>query len=277
MTAPVGSPTSDGYGARVMAASWQPLVRLLRLPQVPPAAEGAGRFWRQLLVLDGIGIVLILLLMVGFDATEIGMMPPRGTPSLWWVRVVTDFGKDAYVLSLLAAAVVAVAVIAPLWPQASRARLFDLGAHVQYLLLAVLVPVACTQVLKWGIGRGRPFVGGKANAFNFQPFNGTEAYFSLPSAHAVTGFALAFAVAAVWPRLAVPMYLYAVAIALSRLVLLAHHPSDVVAGALVGLSGALAVRYWFAARGLGFAAGPGGRIVPDSGRFKGVDSRASAP
>ena len=218
---------------------------------------------RQLLLLDGIGIALVLLLMVGFDVTEIGLMPPRGAPSLWWVKILTDFGKDAYVLSVLAAILVAVAVIAPLWPQVSRGRLFDLAAHVQFLFLAVLVPLACTQVLKWGIGRGRPFVGGKANAFNFQPFNGTEAYFSMPSAHVVTSFALAFAVASVWPRTRVPMYVYAVTIAATRLVLLAHHPSDAVAGALVGLTGALIVRYWFAARRLGFAVAPDGRIAPD--------------
>ena len=47
------------------------------------------------------------------------------------------------------------------------------------------------------------------------------------------------------------MIVYAVLIALSRLVLLAHHPSDVVAGALVGVIGAMLVRYWFAARRLG--------------------------
>jgi membrane-associated phospholipid phosphatase len=263
MTAPESMPTADGYGARLTVTTWQPLMRLLRPPQVPPATDGVRQLWRQVALLYGIGIAAILLLMVGFDATEIGLMPPRGTAGLWWVRSLTDFGKDAYVLSLLAAAVVAVGVIAPLWPQASRARLFGLGAHVQFLFLAVLVPVACTQVLKWVIGRGRPFVGGKANAFNFQPFNGTEAYSSLPSSHAVTGFALAFAVAAVWPRSTVPMYLYAIAIAASRLVLLAHHPSDVVAGALVGLSGALVVRYWFAACQAGFTIGPGGRIVPD--------------
>ncbi len=201
--------------------------------------------------------------MVGLDATEIGLMPARGTPSLWWVKILTDFGKDAYVLGLLAVAIVAVAVVAPLSPQVSRARLFELGAHVQFLFLAVLIPLACTEVLKWAVGRGRPFVGGKANAFNFHPFNGTEAYFSMPSAHAVTAFALAFAVAAVWPQAKVPMYLYAVAICASRLVLLAHHPSDVLAGALIGLSGALVVRTWFATRRLGFAIEPGGRIVPN--------------
>ncbi len=25
-------------------------------------------------------------------------MPKRGTPALWWVRILTDFGKDEYVL-----------------------------------------------------------------------------------------------------------------------------------------------------------------------------------
>ena len=48
----------------------------------------------------------------------------------------------------------------------------------------------------------------------------------------------------------------------SRLVLLAHHPSDVAGGALVGIVGAMAVRYWFAARHLGFDIREGGEIVP---------------
>ena len=90
MSAPVGRSTSDGYGARLMATTWQPLARLLRPPQVPPDGEGARLLWRQLLLLNGIGIVMVLVLMVGFDAAEIGLMPPRGTPSLWWVRILTD-------------------------------------------------------------------------------------------------------------------------------------------------------------------------------------------
>ena len=57
------------------------------------------------------------------------------------------------------------------------------------------------------------------------------------------------------------MIVYALLIAASRLVLLAHHPSDVVAGALIGVVGAMGVRYWFAARRLGFAIGRDGAIV----------------
>ena len=50
------------------------------------------------------------------------------------------------------------------------------------------------------------------------------------------------------------MWLYALIIMVSRVVVLAHHPSDVIAGALVGIVGALLVRRWFAARRLLFAA-----------------------
>jgi membrane-associated phospholipid phosphatase len=58
------------------------------------------------------------------------------------------------------------------------------------------------------------------------------------------------------------MFLYATLIAGSRLVLLAHHPSDVIAGAVIGVIGAMSVRYWFAARRLGFAIRRDGKIVP---------------
>ncbi len=77
------------------------------------------------------------------------------------------------------------------------------------------------------------------------------------------------------------MAVYALIIAATRLVLLAHHPSDVVAGALVGIVGAMFVRYWFAARRLGFAIQRDGSIVslvgPSSGRLKRVARGAFAP
>jgi undecaprenyl-diphosphatase len=56
------------------------------------------------------------------------------------------------------------------------------------------------------------------------------------------------------------IWTYAVVIALSRVVILAHHPSDVLAGAVVGVLGALLVREWFAVRRLGFAIGSDGVV-----------------
>jgi undecaprenyl-diphosphatase len=269
------------YPAQLLALSWHALAQLVRTPSHSRRAEAARKLARHSLWLSAAGASLIIVLMVAFDQTEIQLMPARGTAWLWPIRILTDLGKDEYVLAVLAAALVAVALVAAGLHGSRRALLLGLGTRLQYLFLSVAVSVFIAEILKFIIGRGRPFVGGKANPFNFVPFQGTEAYFSLPSAHAVTAFAFAFAVSALWPRLRVVMFTYAIVILLTRLVLLAHHPSDVVAGALVGMVGAMAVRYWFAARRLGFAIRANGAIVPlpgpAGGRLKRVARGASAP
>ncbi|PYF05570.1 undecaprenyl-diphosphatase [Rhodopseudomonas faecalis] len=237
------------------------LRQLVRQPSHSRRAV-AARYWaRRMLLLTALLAVVIAVLMVALDATEIGWMPPRGTAALWPVRIITDFGKSAYVLWTLALLLLALVLIAAKLGAWRRVVLLSLATRVQFLFLAVLVPVLIGDVLKGVIGRGRPFVGGEANAFNFSHFAWSEAYASLPSGHATTAFALAFAVSALWPRTMAWMFGYAILIAVSRLVLLAHHPSDVVAGALTGIIGAMAVRYWFAARRLAFTIQPDGRIV----------------
>jgi membrane-associated phospholipid phosphatase len=251
----------QNYVSQLITLTWSSARQLVRAPSSPRRMDAARRSWQRAIWLTAGGAVIVAALMLTFDATEIGMMPPRGTPSLWPVRILTDFGKDAYVLWTLAVILVAVGLVIPRLARPSRARLLRFGTHLQYLFLAVLTPVLMSELIKWVVGRGRPFVGGKANAFNFAPFNGTEAYASLPSSHAVTACALAFAIAAVWPKARIAAVIYALLIAASRLVLLAHHPSDVVAGGLVGVIGAMAVRYWFAVRRLGFAIRNDGEIV----------------
>lgn len=281
MPAPAETSERSSYPAQLAVVSGRALAQLVRAPSHSRRAEAARRMARHSLWVSMAGAAIIIALMMLFDTTEIQMMPPRGTAGLGPVRILSDFGKDEYVLSTLAAALVVVALVAAGLRGTSRALWLALGTRLQYVFLAVLLSVLVAEVLKFVIGRGRPFVGGRANPFNFVPFNGTEAYFSLPSAHAVTAFALAFAVGALWPRLRGFMFAYAVVIALTRLVLLAHHPSDVVAGALVGIVGAMAVRYWFAARRLGFVIRSDGAILPLPGpvfgRLKRVAHGPSAP
>ncbi len=70
---------------------------------------------------------------------------------------------------------------------------------------------------------------------------------SFPSGHAATAFAAAGVVAALHPRLRVVALGLAVLVALSRVYLGVHYPSDVLAGALLGLGiAAAAVRAPFA-------------------------------
>lgn len=262
MPVPSKTQARAGYVPQAWTLVRTSAMALVAAPSAPNRTEAAAKLRRQLLGLTIIGAVLIVALMFGLDATEIGMMPKRGDPSLWSAHVLTDFGDDVYVLWCLVAGLVAVAIVGPLLQGSSRTRLLHLGTHLQYMLLAVFVPILFAEGVKWVVGRGRPFVGGKANPFNFAPFTGTEAYFSFPSAHSVTAFALAFAVGAVWPRARIAMFVYAAMIGATRLLLLAHHPSDVVAGAVIGLIGAILVRYYFAARQLGFTVAGKGEIVP---------------
>ena len=273
-----------GYVGRISILMRRSATQLLRRPSHPLAALAARRLGRQSILLLAIGGITMAGLMYLVDAYEITLMPPRGTPSLWPVRVLTDFGKDANVVGALVVMLVGVILIAPALHGSPRLHLLRLGRHLEFFLAAVVVPLLAGELIKWIVGRGRPFVGGHANPFNFAPFAGTEAFASFPSAHAITSAALAFAVSAAWPRVRGAMIIYAVAIAGTRLVLLAHHPSDVVGGALIGLIGAMWVRYWFAAGRLGFAIRHDGRIVPlgrpsgpGIGPRKGVAHGSSTP
>jgi membrane-associated phospholipid phosphatase len=261
--AAVGGPSN--YFAQFFTLAWRSLTQLVRQPSHSRRAEAARRSARHVLLLTAILGASIIALMYALDTTEIRLMPPRGTASLWPVRILTDFGKSAYVLWALAGLLLVVAILSPRLRGTARSLLLGFGTRLQFLFFAVLVPVLVGDLIKWIVGRGRPFVGGEANAFNFMHFAGSEAYASFPSGHAVTSFALAFAVSALWPQVRSAMLAYAILIAATRLVLLAHHPSDVVAGALIGIIGAMFVRYWFAARRLAFAIRRDGTIVPLAG------------
>jgi membrane-associated phospholipid phosphatase len=272
---------SKNYLSRFGTLAWLSLAQLVRSPSHSRRAEAARRAARHVLWLSaGLGATIIVL-MYAIDAWEIAQMPKRGTPSLWWVRILTDFGKDEYVLAVLGGLLIAVAIVSPALRGIQRSLLLGLGTRLQFIFFAVAMSNLVTEVLKYCIGRGRPFVGGEANAFHFSRFAGNPAYYSFPSGHATTAFALAFAVSVIWSQARFAMAVYAIVIAATRLVLVAHHPSDVVAGALVGVIGAMFVRYWFAARRLGFAIQRDGTIVslvgPSSGRLKRVARGAFAP
>jgi undecaprenyl-diphosphatase len=281
VAAPKSGAASRGYAADLLAFLRLWLQTLLREPTHSRRAEAGRRFARMTLLLTALLAVAIFALMFAVDAWGIGLMPPYGTASLWPLRILTAFGKSSYVLMLLAALLLVIALVAPRLHGTTRGIWMSFGTRIQFLLFAVLVPVIAGELLKGLFGRGRPFVGGEANPFNFSYFSWSEAYASFPSGHSITAFALAFAVSTLWPRLRGVMIAYALMIAMTRLVLLAHHPSDVVGGALTGVVGAMAVRYWFAARRLGFAIGADGAIRPLEGPsavdLKKVAQQAFAP
>lgn len=221
--------------------------------------------WRSPLRL-GLGTLIVIAAiaatMIVVDGPAIGAA--RQLPE-WLVTLfdqVTDFGKSVWLLVPIAFALVAIAALASL-PLARMPRrvLAALGVRLGFLFLAIGLPGLFFTIVKRLIGRARPLVE-RGEIFDYRPFGWSVDYASFPSGHAVDAFAIAMAVGALWPRARPLLWTYAVAIAVSRVVLTAHYPSDVLAGAVGGIVGVLLVRDWFAARGLAFVPGPRGSVRP---------------
>jgi membrane-associated phospholipid phosphatase len=271
---------TESYVSQLITLGREAVQRLVRAPLHSKKAEARQRVARHSLIVFTIAASIIFGLMLLVDATAIGLMPPRRTASLWPVRILTDFSDAAFVLCVLAACLLVTLFLVPTLRGVSRAVLAALGTRFQFLFLSVALTDIVVEILKPLVGRGRPFVG-DIGVMNFSPFEGTEAFKSLPSSHASTAWALALAVSFLWPRLTPAMGVYALIMSACRVVLLAHHPSDVVAGALVAVVCTLFVRYWFAARRLSFTILSDGSIIPLAGpswsTLKGVARKAVAP
>jgi membrane-associated phospholipid phosphatase len=256
------------------------LLLLFRAPRVP--AERLR--WRPgALALGTAAVIAALgLLMLVADPWEIAfhLQIPRSVVAVF--REITDFGKAHWFLVPIGVALAALAVLAsPRLGRTAYLTLTSLSIRLGYIFLAVSLPSLVVTIGKRMIGRARPPLFIQTNRFDFLPFSWRVEYASLPSGHATTAFAAAVAIGALYPRARVPMWVFAATIALSRVVLAAHYPSDVLAGAVAGAGGALLVRRWFAARHLAFAVTSEGGLRalpgPSLRRLKRVARRMFGP
>ncbi len=107
---------------------------------------------------------------------------------------------------------------------------FDRANREAWLICAALGPVAIglNYVVKLVVKRPRPVLEG------LPPLGGAPSSLSFPSAHATSSFAVATAMTRVEPIAAVA-FLLAWALAFGRPYLGMHYPSDVLAGAILGV------------------------------------------
>lgn len=177
----------------------------------------------------------------------------------------TDFGRSGWFLWPTGLMLVALALLdSSSLPRSVRGVLAAFAVRLGFVFTAVALPGLFVTIAKRLIGRARPFVA-DGDVWNYLPFVWRVDHASFPSGHATTAFSALVAIGAICPPARALMWTYAVLIAMSRVVLNTHHPSDVLAGAIVGALGAFMVRNWFAARRLGFAVAPSGAVRPMSG------------
>jgi membrane-associated phospholipid phosphatase len=223
---------------------------LLRRPRAkPPQPSHAA--------VDTVFVLLIVAVACMFALDTAASAWARSLPQ-WFEDIfeqITDFGLSGWFLFPFGFALLCLAAVtSPLLTPVTQGVLAMLTVRVGYLFLAIAVPGLFVTLVKGLIGRARPYIGDPDDAFLYRPFDWEPEYASMPSGHSATAASAAIAVGALWPKSRGVMWLYALIIMFSRVVVLAHHPSDVIAGAVVGAVGALLVRRYFAARGLLFSA-----------------------
>jgi membrane-associated phospholipid phosphatase len=238
-----------------------------------PLHLGAG-------ILGAIAVIIATMMIVDAPSISVVQHLPQ-----WLVASfdrITDFGRSVWFLVPIALVLaVMAALVSPALPVMSQRVLAAVAIRLGFLFVAIALPGLVVTIVKRLVGRARPLVGGSVDPFLYLPFGWKVEYASLPSGHATDAFAAALAIGALWPQLRPWMWTYAVLIAASRVVLTAHFPSDVLAGAFVGVTGVVLVRAWFASRGLVFAPDGDGRICPMPGpsfaRVKRVARQLIAP
>lgn len=207
------------------------------------------------------GLVLVIVTAILCDArliawTALGPPPVRGF--FTWI---TRFGMSDWLL--IPSGITVIVVALGDWRRVSRvdaAAWWEIGSFAAVFFVVVAVPGLATDIIKPVVGRFRPdFV--TDGAFAFAPFSfGGYAHYSFPSGHATTMGAVAILAAFAPSVITIPIAAVATTIAISRVMIGVHFPSDVVAGGLIGAGiGYLMLRF-AAAAGILFVRRPSGAI-----------------
>lgn len=108
-----------------------------------------------------------------------------------------------------------------------------------YLCVAVSTAMLLAETLKWFFGRYRPVMFFEHDLYGFSWLAEKGKMHSFPSGHTVRIFSAMTALALIWPRAGAGFLSLAVLVGVSRVLVTRHYPSDVVAGAFVGIFCAL--------------------------------------
>jgi membrane-associated phospholipid phosphatase len=167
--------------------------------------------------------------------------------------IVTRIGESGWLFAVFILIAAAAAMLAA---RADRPRLRAgftvLSARAFYIVVVLAASGLMSQIVKRVVGRARPKLLDTAGVFHFDGFSIHATLASFPSGHATTAFAVATALALFLPRWQAPLFITAAAVGLSRVVVGAHYPSDVLGGVAVGTLVAIAVARAFARRDIVF-------------------------
>ena len=151
----------------------------------------------------------------------------------WLFPNITDLHKNPYFL--------AIALLIIIWTIYRKGRSAAKWAVIMILAVAMADTISY-RVIKHLVDRPRPQFAGIAVQLRTSSHSGS----SFPSNHTANVFAAASVIAVAYPPATLIGYAVAAAIGYSRIYVGVHYPSDVIAGALLGLLIGWALRRGFA-------------------------------
>jgi undecaprenyl-diphosphatase len=174
---------------------------------------------------------------------------------------ITDVGKSWWILTLAAVMMVGGRAVQRLSSSGHAGRIAaGIMARAFYILCSVGLAALIVNIVKRAIGRPRPDMFAGHGLFSFNPFTWNFDFESFPSGHATVNGALFMALSLLFPRLRWPLLGLGLCLALTRVLVGAHYPSDVAAGFGFGMWFAFATALFFTRIGVLFGAS-GGRLT----------------
>ena len=167
-------------------------------------------------------------------------------------RKITNAGDATFWLLLAAAGITFCAYIRRtqyLIPYHRQLKVYLL--QLAFVTSAWLLSGVIHHIIKVVLGRYRPRYLFSENWYGINPLNFNIAHNSFPSGHTQTIFAITIGLTLLYPRLGIFLVPLAVLVGISRVVLIAHYPSDVLFGAYLGIATAILVkRHYFDKRNI---------------------------
>lgn len=167
-------------------------------------------------------------------------------------RALTDLGKSGWILTGSAIVMAGgLTVMARALTKSMQERARAAAMSAAFIFSTVALSGTTANLLKRIIGRPRPHQSLEDGAFGLSPISGAR-FEGFPSGHATTLGAFAACLAILFPKYRLPILFVAALLAITRVIVGAHYPSDIVAGFGYGIWWAWLAAHFFKSRGFAF-------------------------
>ena len=178
---------------------------------------------------------------------------PRESLTVSMFELITLSGTSGWILIITA--IIGVYLSTSDWaalPRSDRSRRLNIYADANFVFFTVAISGIAANLIKNSIGRARPRLLEELGPHHFNHAAFDSKFASFPSGHSTTSGALSMALILLFPRYWPVWLIFGILGGLSRFVVDAHYPADVLAGLTFGAGFVIFAARWLALRGTMF-------------------------